>query len=327
MSARIDPAAGTPVRHASGAVGTDPSVYYETFAPSAPTGLPTVVMIHGGGHSGSCWTATADGRPGWAYDLVHRGHPVVVPDWPGIGRSGSIPVDELSAATVCKGLGGLIAAIEGPVVLLTHSMGGALGWIVAEQNRARLHAVVAIAPGPPGNIQPEPTILASTAETITLATPHRTVTVPRSGHVPNAPAFIDQKLIGSGSQFPDAARAEYAASLLALPSALLRQRLNIEGTQARVSRPGCFRDLPILVLTGSHDLEHPYETDAAIVAWLQQSGARAEFTWLPDRGIVGNGHMLMLERNSAEIAAMICDWLASPSDMHARPTLLTSAET
>ena len=76
-----------------------------------------------------------------------------------------------------------------------------------------------------------------------------------------------------------------------------------------MSDPTRFDGLPILVLTGTNDLEHPYETDLAIVDWLKAAGARAEFGWLADRGITGNGHMLMLERNSVAIADLVCDWL------------------
>ena len=43
--------------------------------------------------------------------------------------------------------------------------------------------------------------------------------------------------------------------------------------------------------------------------WLNANGARADFCFLGDRGIVGNGHMLMLEDNSDEIAGIILDWL------------------
>ena len=37
----------------------------------------------------------------------------------------------------------------------------------------------------------------------------------------------------------------------------------------------------------------------------------ADYTWmsLPDLGIYGNSHMLMMDNNSAEIAAMIDKWL------------------
>lgn len=36
---------------------------------------------------------------------------------------------------------------------------------------------------------------------------------------------------------------------------------------------------------------------------------KADFCFLADRGIVGNGHMLMLEQNSDAIADIIVDWL------------------
>lgn len=45
------------------------------------------------------------------------------------------------------------------------------------------------------------------------------------------------------------------------------------------------------------------------MAWLSANGAKADFCFLADRGIVGNGHMLMLETNSDEIAGIILDWL------------------
>jgi hypothetical protein len=45
------------------------------------------------------------------------------------------------------------------------------------------------------------------------------------------------------------------------------------------------------------------------VSWLNANGAKAEFCFLADRGIVGNGHMLMLEQNSDEIAGLILEWL------------------
>lgn len=46
------------------------------------------------------------------------------------------------------------------------------------------------------------------------------------------------------------------------------------------------------------------------VGELERLGA--DYTWmsLPDMGIKGNSHMLMMDNNSADIAAMIVDWLA-----------------
>ena len=50
-------------------------------------GKPPVVMVHGGGHTGTCYLATPDLRPGWAPRFAAAGRNVFVPDWPGHGRS------------------------------------------------------------------------------------------------------------------------------------------------------------------------------------------------------------------------------------------------
>ncbi|APO50875.1 alpha/beta fold hydrolase [Bradyrhizobium diazoefficiens] len=50
-----------------------------------------VVMVHGAGHTGTCYLATPDRRPGWAPRFAAAGRDVFVPDWPGHGRSPSGP--------------------------------------------------------------------------------------------------------------------------------------------------------------------------------------------------------------------------------------------
>ncbi len=88
--------------HTTGQTDGPVSVYFERLDPAHPTGRPVVVMVHGGAHSGACYLYTANGEPGWAYEFVRRGYPVVVPDWPGIGRSGSIPLDKLTGEVVVE---------------------------------------------------------------------------------------------------------------------------------------------------------------------------------------------------------------------------------
>jgi hypothetical protein len=38
-------------------------------------------------------------------------------------------------------------------------------------------------------------------------------------------------------------------------------------------------------------------------------GASVEFRYLPDVGVYGNGHMMMVENNSDELATMIDHWI------------------
>jgi hypothetical protein len=51
-------------------------------------------------------------------------------------------------------------------------------------------------------------------------------------------------------------------------------------------------------------------TDHCTVAYLRQAGVRTDFIRLADHGIRGNGHMMMLEKNSDDIARVMEQWTA-----------------
>ena len=296
-------------------IGYASGVYYDELAPAAGTARtavagsapPVVVMIHGGGHTGACWLATADGRPGWAHRFAQSGWRVLTPDWPGPGRSQAIDPDTLTGEQVCAGLAALVREV-GPAVLVTHSMGGALGWRVAEL-AGNVVAIAGIAPGPPGNIQPEGEIVSETETELLVRTPQRTGRMRRAGFTLMDQEFVERKLVGASKRFPREHIGAYAAMLTATASRLLYERQNTRGSQVRVQNPACFAGKPILVVTGSDDLDHPREVDGAVADWLRENGAKVEFTWLADRGIAGNGHMLMMEDNSNEIADIVIGWL------------------
>jgi pimeloyl-ACP methyl ester carboxylesterase len=285
------------------------ATYYDQIPPAAPTRHPTLLLIHGGAHTGSCWLTTADGRPGWASRLAARGYPTLVPDWPGHGRSGAIDPDKITGELLCQGLAGLIDSVVGPVVLLTHSMGGALGWRLAELRAGRVAGIVALAPAPPGNIQPLGEIERETDTELWIRTATRTSRIRRSGFSGHDPDFVTSKLVGDSRLFPRAALPAYSRMLTTTAARLLFERQNTRGAQLRVADPGCFAGKKILIVTGSEDLDHPREIDEPIAAWLRGHGARAEFVWLADHGLPGHGHMLMMEENSDAIADLVLDWL------------------
>jgi hypothetical protein len=45
------------------------------------------------------------------------------------------------------------------------------------------------------------------------------------------------------------------------------------------------------------------------VKYLNQAGMKTEYIRLQDKGIHGNGHMVMIEKNNLDIAKVIDDWV------------------
>lgn len=65
--------------------------YVQYFVPEDRNTEPPMVLVHGGGMSGSCWETTPDGRPGWLHLLLARGYEVHVLDNVERGRAGFAP--------------------------------------------------------------------------------------------------------------------------------------------------------------------------------------------------------------------------------------------
>jgi pimeloyl-ACP methyl ester carboxylesterase len=266
-------------------------------------------MVHGGFHTGASYLVTPDGRPGWASLFAIRGYQVVVVDLPGFGRSGYVPESELTGELICAALAALIDELEVPVALFTHSMSGPYGWKLLETSGDRIRALVAVAPGPPGNIQSPAKVVAETDTAVHMAVSWGTRTLPRQGSLVADRDFVAANLIGASMCFPVTALETYLASLVPTDVRLLYERANLGGAQLRVGEMIRLHGKPVLILTGSHDGSHPRRLDEEIATWLGSIGAAVDFWYLADHGVVGNGHMLMLEENSEQIAEMIIGWL------------------
>jgi pimeloyl-ACP methyl ester carboxylesterase len=296
-----------PMRHSS---HSDPNgIYYDVLEPANETSRPPVVMVHGGGHTGLCFLATPDGRPGWAPYFVSRGYKVLVPDWPGVGRSGYVPYDQLNGEMVVERLGAIIASLGRPVILMTHSMSGPYGWKLLEQQGNNIERILAIAPGPPGNIQKPVQILSESPDNVEVQMAVK-ISINLKQPTVATTQLIENKLIGAGStRFPRSSKAEYAKSLVTIPPRLLYERTNIANSQLRITDFANYKGKRLALVIGTNDPDHPVEMDKPIVDWLNQNGAKADFIFLGDRGIEGNGHMMMLESNNDEIADLLVSWL------------------
>ena len=65
--------------------------------------------------------------------------------------------------------------------------------------------------------------------------------------------------------------------------------------------------MPILVITAEASYHAPY--DHCTVRYLEQAGVKPTAIRLADQGVRGNSHVMMIEKNNKDIAAVIANWL------------------
>ncbi len=258
---------------------------------AAARGVPPktpLVFVHGGSHTGACFVETPDGRSGWARYAAARGRASHAIDWPGRGRTPApAHLATMSMETVAGMLVETLASI-GPAVLVTHSMGGVIGWRAAEMDSRNVAAIVAIAPGPPANLLPAGDAAIALPEDAPLLTPRETVL----------------KMWANSDRFPHTALEAYLAALVPESPRALNERNNVNGGGLRVAGPEALAGIPIVVITGDQDPRHPRAADEEVAEYFG-----ADFIWLADRGLRGHGHMMMIEHGHDVIAGIFLDWL------------------
>ena len=213
--------------------------------------------------------------------------------WPGTGKPGD-PVFDNFIKTQVQFAGesttmARLAAIElleqiGPVILLTHSQGGGVGFGVTDGAPGLVKALITAEPGGPqiGRV--------STSDVAYTGAPANSwglVNYPLTYDPPvTDPSELKTYLTAEADQ-----PGEVPCYLQEEPA---RQLVN-------------FIDVPVLSISADGTYHRVF--DACLPKWLNQAGAEAEFVRLEDVGISGNGHMMMLELNSDDIIEFIHEWI------------------
>jgi pimeloyl-ACP methyl ester carboxylesterase len=177
----------------------------------------------------------------------------------------------------------------GPAILLTHSQSGAFGWPVADARPDLVKAIVSVEPsGPPlfdvQNVSAPRWFRYSTM----MARPWGVTADPLAYSPPAANAsdlaiVLQEKVAG-----PDLSKCW-------MQKEPARQLPNLQ-------------KIPILIVTSEASYHAAY--DHCTVKYLEQAGVHTTWIKLAEIGIHGNGHMMMLEKNNLEIAAVLSRWLA-----------------
>jgi pimeloyl-ACP methyl ester carboxylesterase len=236
-----------------------------------------------------------------------------------------VPAEDLGYEFVTEAFARLVRAINDKrLVVFTHSMSGPVGWKLLEDPANPISMVVGIGPGPPGNIQSVPCVASEDPQRAAVA---GEIIEERDGYLHlrlrgndlvadyTKPAldmgdYMMKHAVGGSTRFPSDEAGTWVASVTFVPPRLMTERLNWRGTALRLNVDTNLRGKHVLIVTGTADANHPREEDGATAAFLSERGAAVDFLWLGDLDMWGNGHMLMLESNSAEIADIIAAKIA-----------------
>jgi pimeloyl-ACP methyl ester carboxylesterase len=326
------------------------AMYVEVMVPKQIRSPYPIVFIHGAEGSGVAWLQTPDGRPGWAYNFLDMGYVVYTTDvptrgrsqyvpgvdgnlnyrttttletnftasaalarfpgakkhsqWPGTGRVGDPVFDQFAKSQVQYGGNerltrdayvALLDAINTPVILLTHSQGGTAGWLVAD---ARPNLVRAIA-----TVEPQAPPIRS-VDNVRLVY-NQTGGGGGGGMtwgVSNSPITYDPP-IGDPKELQTMLEAQ-APSADKVPCYVQQEPARQLKNLARI---------PVLFLSMDGSYHRSY--DHCLAKWLNQAGVKTQYVEPESAGISGNSHVMMLEKNSADIAKYIGNWLST----NARP--------
>jgi pimeloyl-ACP methyl ester carboxylesterase len=288
--------------------------YWERLGPAAAEGELPLLFVHGGGATGACWRATPDGRTGWADLLAERGYDCWLIDWPGTGRSGNRNGLEIEYGDVVDGVRRVLRDVIGrPVVVVCHSMGGAVTWQLVQDDSDLVTGVVSVAGAYPANVVARSDVVSDDGDVavIDFADTGVRMTVDRRVMNLYGDGYVFQQGIASSTRFPMDKVEELRAAFVGLPPRMLLQRLGVLEGMPTVDRPSGFAGKPIRLVAGGEDPAHTRAIEDRTVELLRGWGADASLIWLPEMGVDGNGHFMFLESNSDDLLGVIVDQIAA----------------
>jgi pimeloyl-ACP methyl ester carboxylesterase len=331
-------------------------IYAEFQIPSQQTHPYPVVMIHGGGQSGTNFTQTPDGREGWEQFFLRNGYAVYVVDQVGRGKA-AYQADVYGPTTKpdVENIEQRFTASERynlwpQAHLHTQWPGkGEAGDSIFDQFFAsQLPGIADFALVQSVNRDAIVALLEKIGPAILLTHSQSgpfgwLVADARPDLVkailavePNGPPFFDLQLVGAPDWFRHGTKLRpwgitaiplhYSPPAVDAGDIAIAEQEQSDGPefakcwlQKEPARqlPN-LQKMPILLLTSESSFRAV--DDHCTAKYLNQSGVHPTWTKLADIGIHGNGHMMMLEKNNQEIAEVMIRWLdkALPNSAKAR---------
>jgi len=297
-------------------------MYVQYLIPQQVKHPVNVVLVHGGGGQGTHYMGRGDGETGWAHYFVQAGYKTYIVDRPGQGRApwfqdslgaigpvfnyasvtgdfkraaqdpnrrwigtgdvgdpridqfqagqNSTPADNVMAHKLWASRGAEMLDKIGPSIIMVHSAGGPFGWLVANERPKLVKGIV--------NVEGAGANPFGRGSEWGLTELPMTYDPPVSD--PKEIVTVDVPAVSNGTP---------AYKLQQEPARKLKN----------------FQGIPIAYVTA----ERSGRFGAPVTAFLKQAGCDATDLALKDKGILGNGHFMMLETNRKEVFDAIQVWL------------------
>jgi pimeloyl-ACP methyl ester carboxylesterase len=316
--------------------------YVEVLAPKEERRPYPIVLIHGAAQTATNWMGTPDGRKGWAEYFVEQGYVVYMIDQPMRGRSAYHPADGATRMFTAENEQFQFTAIEsdgtwpgrqkhtqwpgdgpnkgkagdpifdafyatqvetvispeeteqrnrdagaalldkiGPAIVLTHSQSGSFGWLIADARPQLVKGIIAIEPAGP----PFENFIIGTGKARPWGPADIALTYDPQVKDPSEIALVREDKPDGPGMFVCWMQKEPA-----------RQLVNL-------------KNIPTVVISAEASYHQLY--DNCTVKYLKQAGMHVEWLPLQNKGIHGNGHMVMIEKNNLDIAKVIDDWVVA----------------
>jgi len=296
-------------------------MYVQYHIPKAVLHPYPIVMIHGGGGQGTDFLGTPDGRPGWASDFLNQGYAVYVVDRPGYGRSplATNVLGEMSPSPAYELNESMLTAPD-PESAFWPTANLHTRWPGSGKKGDAMMDQFMASQGPLVVDMILSEQLAQRAGVALLDQIGPAILLTHSAGAPTGWLVADQR--------PDLVKGIVAVEPLGppfsdLPGGLGSLTWGITATPLTYDPPcndaealkqsphgvPSLQSIPIGVFTSEASAWVLF--DPATVQVLAGFGAKVQHVKLADLGIHGNGHMMMQETNSDEIAAAIGQWLSN----------------
>ena len=266
-------------------------MYVQYFLPQTRKGKYPLLMWHGGGLTGVTYESTPDGREGWLNMFVRKGWDTYVSDAVERGRSGFASPD----------------VWQGEPIFLNYQ---------DPYERFRIGQGEGSWNADPATRRPSP----GTQFPVEAYDNYMKQSVPRwlSTDAAVIKAYVElvDKICpcvliahSQGGYFGFKVAEQRPDKFKAI--------IAVEAASAGdVKKAAALKDVPVMMMFGDHVDEHPRwaaykKTDLEYGDAIKAAGGNVDVVVLPEIGIKGNSHMMMQEKNNAEIADVIAKWMAA----------------